>query len=263
MMLPEDVATSTRQANELSSDQAKPLLIKGVVLAAGRGSRLGDATAQLPKPLMPVGNRVCIDFAIAALLPLVSEIIVVTGYMAEQVEAHLAKRWRAKPVTTVRNLALEAGNLTSLHAARALVADAPFILTNSDHLFPSDMYTTFFPLGKGVRIACERDRPIQADEMKVLENSGKLAAISKLLPEYDGAYIGTTAVSQEALGCYWQAFDAVLANQDISIASVEMVLGELTRDPQSAPQLCWIDGLQWYEVDTPEDLAIAREGLEH
>lgn len=236
-------------------------MIKGIILAAGRGSRLGDATEQLPKPLMPVGERVCIDFAITALLPLVSEIVVVTGYMAERVEAHLAASWHGHPVKTVRNLALEAGNLTSLQAARTAVAGAPFILTNSDHLFPGDMYTAFFRPGAGVRIACERNRLIQADEMKIVEASGCLAAISKLLPEYDGAYIGTTAVGFEALEGYWQAFDAVLAAADIGSASVEMVLAQLARDPKTAPQICWIDGLSWYEVDTPEDLAIAREGL--
>ncbi len=236
--------------------------MKGIILAAGRGSRLGDATGELPKPLMPVGSRVCIDFAIEALLAVVEEIVVVTGYMAESVEAHLAQRWAGQRLRAVRNPELEAGNLTSLSAARAAVAGSPFIVTNADHLFPPAMYTGFFEPGPGLRIACEKDREILSDEMKVVDRGGRLAAISKTLPSFDGAYIGTTAVGPDAVDDYWRAFDHVLTHEDKRTASVEMVLGRLAQDPVTAPEICWIQDLRWYEVDTPEDLAIARQGLQ-
>ena len=235
--------------------------MKGIILAAGRGSRLGDAAGELPKPLMPVGPRVCIDFAIEALLAVVEEIVVVTGYMADSVEAHLAQRWAGQPVRAVRNPELEAGNLTSLRAARGDVAGSPFIVTNADHLFPPAMYTGFFKPGPGLRIACEKDREIIADEMKVVDRGGRLAEIAKTLESFDGAYIGTTSVGAGATGGYWRAFDEVLAREDTRIASVEMVLGRLAQHPVTAPEICWVQDLRWYEVDTPEDLAIARQGL--
>ena len=237
--------------------------MKGIILAAGRGSRLGEATSLLPKPLLPVGDgRVCIDFALEALLAVVSEVIVVTGHMADQVEAHLAQRWAEGPVTAVRNPELEAGNLTSLRAARADLAGAPFIVTNADHLFPATMYTAFFQPGPEVAIACERSRAILDDEMKVVAAPGdRLVAIAKKLIDFDGAYIGTTAVGAAMTDAYWAAFDAVAQAEDLRSASVEMVLGRLASDAATAPRLCWIEGLHWYEVDTQEDLAIARDGL--
>ena len=244
----------------MGSDRAARAM-KGIILAAGRGSRLGDATEALPKPLMPVGNRVCIDFAIAALAGVVEDIIVVTGYRAELVEAHLAARWSGAAITAIRNPDLEAGNLTSLRAARPLVEGGGFIVTNADHLFPPDMYSRFFtPIPDAVRIACERSRPILDDEMKVVDHGGRLAAISKTLPAFDGAYIGTTAVGGTVANAYWAAFDRVHAEKDLGTASVEMVLDELARG-ESPPAICWIEGLKWFEVDTQEDLAIARQGL--
>jgi choline kinase len=233
----------------------------GVILAAGRGSRLGDATSMLPKPLMHVGPRACIDFALEALMGVADEIVVVTGYRADLIESHLATHWPHGRIRTVRNTRLQAGNLTSLDAARGLIGDSPFIVTNADHLFPTDMYARHFQPNEGIRIACERERPVLADEMKVIEDSGSLVAISKTLPRYDGAYIGTTAVGRPANPRYWAAFDHVLATSDLTVASVEMVLDELARTQDTAPQVCWISGLTWYEVDTPEDLAGAREGL--
>lgn len=236
--------------------------MKGIILAAGRGSRLGDATEAMPKPLMPVGEKVCIDFALAALQSVVSEIVVVTGYRAELVEAHLGSHWAGAMVTAIRNPDLEAGNLTSLRAARPFVESGGFIVTNADHLFPPDMYTRHFGLAPDcVRIACEKSRPILDDEMKVVDRGGRLAAISKTLPDFDGAYIGTTAVGGTAAATYWAAFDRVHAARDLRTASVEMVLDELATSEADAPRICWIEGLKWFEVDTQEDLAIAREGL--
>lgn len=232
----------------------------GVILAAGRGSRLGDATESLPKPLMAVAGRTCLDFAIEALLAVADNVIVVTGYRAELIENHIAREWPNAPVRTVRNIQLEAGNLTSLGAARPLIGGESFVLTNADHLFPGDMYTRHFALSEqGIGIACERERPVLPDEMKVIEKDNLLVAISKTLPKYDGAYIGTTYVAKGSLAAYWNAFDRVHANRDIASASVEMVLDELAH--RDAPQIHWLSGLKWFEVDTPEDLAIARESL--
>jgi choline kinase len=68
-------------------------------------------------------------------------------------------------------------------------------------------------------------------------------------------------VGADAIGDYWSAFDRVEAAQDLRTASVEMVLGELARDPATAPQACWIEGLTWFEVDTGQDLAAAQAAL--
>ena len=53
----------------------------------------------------------------------------------------------------------------------------------------------------------------------------------------------------------------MLAEADLRLASVEMVLDRLGGEGAAAPEVRWIEGLHWYEVDTPEDLALAREGL--
>jgi choline kinase len=97
--------------------------------------------------------------------------------------------------------------------------------------------------------------------MKVVARGGRLRAIAKTLTTYDGAYIGTTAVAADALAAYWRAFDAVARTADLRRASVEMVLDRLAQDTADAPQACWIDGLRWFEVDTREDLVVARKGL--
>ncbi len=235
--------------------------MKAVILAAGRGSRLGVMTENTPKPLVKVAGRVCLDIVCEALEPVASEIIIVTGFLSEQIEAHIAKRPSRVPVKIYRNPAPEAGNLSSVETAREALGQAAFILTNADHLFPPHFYSDAFKSGDGVRIACERDRVIAHDEMKVQLRNHVLSAISKTLPTFDGAYIGTTQVAASAAAEYWRAFDRVSAQYDPKVACAEHVLGELAQSPATAPQVQWMKGVRWYEVDTPEDHAIAEAGL--
>jgi choline kinase len=236
--------------------------VKAVLLAAGRGARLGVETDACPKPLTNVNGRTCLDIALDALLNVCDDVIVVTGFLGNMIEAHVAEHWSHRPVRTVRNLAPEDGNLGSLAAARhALVGDA-FIIANADHLFPPLFYKGHFPVEDAapgsVMIACEKDRAIAADEMKVVERDGKLVRMSKALPAFDGAYIGATCVTAGASGAYWDAFDVISRNSDPKTASVEHVLDQLAHMPGAAPSLHWVKGLIWHEVDTPEDLSKAR-----
>jgi L-glutamine-phosphate cytidylyltransferase len=236
-------------------------LMKAVVLAAGRGSRLGAMTADTPKPLVQVAGRPCLDIVLDALVPVASEIIIVTGFLSERIEAHMASRALSVPFQICRNLAPEAGNLSSVAAARAAIGASAFLLPNADHLFPPHFYADVFTAGAGVRIACERERVIADDEMKVQVAGHALQAISKTLPTFDGAYIGTTQVAADASGHYWRAFDAATAHYDAKTACAENVLGFLAQSAATAPQVCWLSGVTWYEVDTPEDHARAEAGL--
>ena len=61
-----------------------------VILAAGLGTRLRPHTNTIPKPLLPVQGRPILDWTIAALPPQVNRLVVVTNYLAEQVDAYLA-----------------------------------------------------------------------------------------------------------------------------------------------------------------------------
>ena len=61
-----------------------------LIMAGGRGSRLGELTKTLPKPLLKVAGRPVIEWI---LLHLVSEgirqVYISTGYLAEEIESHL------------------------------------------------------------------------------------------------------------------------------------------------------------------------------
>ena len=235
--------------------------MKAVLLAAGRGSRLRHLTEDMPKPLMRVGQQTCLDIALEALSAVADEIIIVTGFLSEKIEQHLEKNPPKAAYRTVLNPSPEKGNLTSLEAARELVEGEEFILTNADHLFPDTFYTAYFPSSDSISVAGQYDRTIMDDEMKVVvDQSNQLLAISKTLATFKGAYIGTTRVPANCAKDYWRAFDHVRQTLDPQTACVENILHQLA-STGTRIQVSWVNDVNWFEVDTPEDLDFAREGL--
>ncbi len=236
----------------------------GVILAAGRGSRLAPLTDDRPKPLIEIGGMPCLAHAIRALAPTVQEILVVVGYQARRVEEWLRTTRHPLPVRSVINPSYERGSLSSLAAARCLLADKGFIVTNADHIFPEDFFLVHFQPCENneICIAAQRDRKIMDDEMKIrLDSANRLCAISKQLAVYDGAYIGATRVPASAAAAYWRGFDIAAAEAGSKVANVEDVLSVLAGSPDS-PRVVWCNTVRWYEVDTPEDLARARQAFE-
>ncbi len=234
--------------------------MKAVLLAAGRGVRLHPYTQDTPKPLVRVGENTCLDIALEALAGTCSQVVIVVGFLSEKIIRHLEENPPNVPYKIALNPNPEKGNLTSLKAARSEVEGSAFIIANADHLLPANFYTDFFPADETISVAGENNRTIIEDEMKIIERDCRLEQISKTLPSYDGAYIGVTRVPLACSQIYWQAFDKVLQTQDPQIACVENVLQELAGGG-GAPKVHWIEGLKWFEVDTEEDLMIAREGL--
>lgn len=105
-----------------------------VIIAAGRGSRLAGRAPS--KPLLEVAGRRLIDRAIdAARRAGVRRFVVVTGYEAAAVEAHLAARAAAEglAVETVRNDEWEKENGLSVLKARGRTGDRFFLLM-ADHI---------------------------------------------------------------------------------------------------------------------------------
>ncbi len=108
--------------------------MKAMILAAGRGTRMGALTDNTPKPLLKVGDRRLIDWQILRLRDNgFTEIVINLGYLGEQIRAHLGDG-AAMGVNIAYSVEPQAGLETGggVFQALPLLGDAPFLLTNAD-----------------------------------------------------------------------------------------------------------------------------------
>src|SRR3989344_1556102 len=103
--------------------------MKAVILAAGRGTRLGALTANLPKSLVLVGGRPILEHILSALTSLAKETIIVVGYQAEKIKKHFGSRFLNLPLTYVKQKKL-AGTADALWQGRPYLKPREFLVLN-------------------------------------------------------------------------------------------------------------------------------------
>jgi NDP-sugar pyrophosphorylase family protein len=75
-----------------------------VILAAGKGTRLRPLTDDIPKPLVLVAGKSLLEHIVAALPSAVDELIIVHGYLGEQIKAHCGEFYFGRKVTYVEQV---------------------------------------------------------------------------------------------------------------------------------------------------------------
>jgi dTDP-glucose pyrophosphorylase len=124
----------------ISADELE-LQVTAVILAAGRGTRMGALTANLPKPLLPLSGRPIIDHVFTGLRAAgIREVVVITGYLGEQIESHLGtgERWGLR--LTYRSQTQPDGTSQALLLAREAVGGGPFLLSWGDIVVEPEQY---------------------------------------------------------------------------------------------------------------------------
>ena len=118
-----------------------------VLLAAGRGKRLGDLTAKTPKPLLDIAGAPLISHIVDALAGAeLAHFIVVTGYLSEQIEGW-AKIYEREnlgiKITTVRQTELNGTGGAMLAAKAHLAGHQRFVFGWGDILMDRANYPRF------------------------------------------------------------------------------------------------------------------------
>jgi bifunctional UDP-N-acetylglucosamine pyrophosphorylase/glucosamine-1-phosphate N-acetyltransferase len=105
-----------------------------VILAAGLGTRLRPHTLTTPKPLLPVQGRPILDWTLGALPAAVDRVVVVTHYLAEQVDAYLrGQKWFADWATVPQHEPRGTGD--ALRRCREALRSDRFLVLNGDDLY--------------------------------------------------------------------------------------------------------------------------------
>jgi len=229
-----------------------------VILAAGLGSRLGASGDGAPKCLLRFGATTLIERSIGSLRRAgIRDAIVVGGYRAAELEGMLPAP-RGLAIRVVRNPRYATtGSMESLLRAMEVVDDDLLVL-ESDILCEERAISA---LQRGGRDAILVSAPLDAgDDVYVhADASGTLRDLGKGTPKEGaaGALVGICRLSR--------AFTAHLGRHARREYAAGHRLGHYEETILSASldgfpiQCVTVPDLAWIEIDTPADLARARQ----
>ncbi|MDT8324825.1 MAG: sugar phosphate nucleotidyltransferase [Bacteroidota bacterium] len=116
------------------------MAMKGMILAAGYGTRLAAVHADLPKPLVPAGGKPMITWALEALRDAgCSQVVVNLHHRARQLASWLEARDLGLDLTLIYEKDILGTGGGILNAAEQLRGDEPFLVCNADTYTAQDL----------------------------------------------------------------------------------------------------------------------------
>src|SRR5579862_6306291 len=104
-------------------------MIKAVILAAGKGTRMRELTNELPKPMLKAQGRPILEQILQGIRNAgINDFFIITGFRAEVIESYFGDggRWGAR-ISYGRQL-VQDGTGKAPEVAKAFVADSAFLL---------------------------------------------------------------------------------------------------------------------------------------
>ena len=226
--------------------------MRGIILAAGKGSRLNGTAGESPKCLVKVGGQTLIDRQIRTLRRAgIDDIVVVVGCQADQV-----RRSCGHGITYVENSRYaQTNSMYSLWMARPLLFEG-FVVLNCDVLF--------HPVLLGDLIAARHENalliayreagqePFGDEEMKVQVRCGRVREISKQMdPEdADGENLGLVKFGPKGAAELVTIMDRLIAAGGLRDWAPRAFREFAQVHPLHA---IGTRGFPWIEIDFPED----------
>ena len=226
--------------------------MRGVILAAGRGSRLNGTAANVPKCLVQLGGTSLIERQIRVLREAgVDDVVVVVGCEAERVRRVCGSR-----ITYVENARYsETNSMYSLWLARALLYEG-FVVLNCDVLFhPVLIDDLLSARHEDALLVGYRDAeapPFGDEEMKVKVRAGRVIAISKEMDpaEADGENLGIVKFGRHGAAALVRIMERLVAGGSLR-EWAPRAFGEFAKTrPLHA---IGTRGYPWIEIDFPQD----------
>ena len=237
---------------------ADPLPNVAVVMAGGKGTRLGKLTESTPKPLMQVAGRSIIERIILNLVGGgIREIYVSVNYLSDKIEQHLGdgKRFGCRieylrespdnPLGTV-------GSLTLLRLARPDLTE-PIVVMNGDLLVQFDPKSLLQALGRTKSHVTMSTRTYQHQipfgVVETVDNTPEVQSVTEKPTVAVQINAGVYAVSREAL--------------DMLVDGVPCTMPELVQACLDSGRRVetWPISSDWIDIGTPQDLARANGSI--
>lgn len=226
--------------------------MRGIILAAGKGSRLNGTAGDKPKCLVEAGGVTLIERQIDVLTHAgIDDIAVVVGCQADRVRGVCGSR-----VTYVENARFaETNSMYSLWMARALLYEG-FVVLNCDVIFHPVLLEDLLASRHDAALLVAYREPDQApfgdEEMKVKVRCGRVVDLSKTMApdEADGENLGIVKFGSSSAPAIVNIMDQLVAAGGLRDWAPRAFCEFARQRPLYA---IGTRGYPWIEIDFPED----------
>ena len=233
--------------------------MKAVILAAGMGKRLQEASGGLPKSMITIGKSSIIHHQLESCMNVgIKDFVIVLGFKMEQLKAHILEKINSEQVTFIENPIYDTTNtLYSLWLTRDHLDD-DFIYFNADVLFQSGLLKKISKSSLYSQLLLETKSCAEEEVKMIIDGEMRILQISKQLPipKCAGEFIGIGKFNKDIIERFVHYLQFGVDNEQ-SNNYFEYAVDLLSKD--KVLKAVSTNGIPCIEIDFPEDLARAKE----
>ena len=237
--------------------------MKAILLAAGVGSRIRPLTDDKPKSFIPVAGISILERMLKAVQEVgMTEVGIVTGYRAEQVQSFIAEKFPNLHVTFMHNDKYEETNTGySLLLTKDFVGNDSFIKFDADVVFETEVLRKLIDSPVPSALCIDTNINLEAEEVKVITGAENIVVqVGKKLDPHQstGESIGIEKIDADAAKVLFAELEMLMKDE----ANWQEYYDDsyTTLVAKGCPMYAVdITGLKWVEIDTHEDYAKAEE----
>ncbi|PIV38625.1 MAG: hypothetical protein COS30_01045 [Candidatus Portnoybacteria bacterium CG02_land_8_20_14_3_00_45_8] len=112
--------------------------MQAVILAAGRGTRMGDLTNHTPKPMLKIHGRPILEYTLLNLPKEITEVIIIIGYNGGKIKEYFGEKFRGRKVRYAWQQKLD-GTAGALFQIRRMLKGKFLVLNGDDFYHHEDL----------------------------------------------------------------------------------------------------------------------------
>lgn len=232
--------------------------MKAILLAAGRGSRLGAYTNTRPKSLLEFGDTTLIERSLLNLHRAgVTEAVVILGYFHEQLQATIRRRFDESFCRIILNPDYTRGSGSSLRCAVEAIRGDTFLL-EADLLYHEDVIRRMMKVDNALALGHYSHDRIEG---KITLKDGFIQSMiwGDASVVSDGDWVGITKLSSEAADFLRSSLlEPFEPNNPLSQYYTTYIFELLNAFRFRTVD---IDDLPWIEIDNEADVLKARRDV--
>ncbi len=227
--------------------------MQAVILAAGRGTRMGELTNDTPKPMLKIGDKNLLELKLEILPESFDEVIFVVGYFNEKIREFFGDEYHGKKIKYVEQSNSVGGTADALWAAKDILKDK-FLVMMGDDLYGRE----------DVEICMKQEWALLVDKVRGTRRAGKaiLDQDNNVLDIIEGDHTGEewwSGTNMFALDT--RIFAQIPVPKSPGSSEVGLPQTVLAASRTQGIPLKAVYARFWFQITTPEDLPKAEEAL--
>lgn len=223
--------------------------MKAVILAAGKGTRMGELTKEMPKPLLSLRGKTLLEYKIDALPDEVDEVILLVGYFGEKIRAHFGDSYGGRKITYVTQS-------EALGTAHALWQAAHLLTEHFIVMMGDDLYAK-----KDIETCLKYDQAGLISELSGPMSGGKIVLRDDFIVDIlegkhaEGGLISTGLFVLSPV-IFKYPMQKMPGREELGIPPT--IMQAIHEMPIRA-----VYATHWKQISAPEDLQISEEEMSH